>query len=228
MAIPDVPGFSLGDVLTELSLEAPDPLTLSNAINTAVPSYFDSRYNTGTIDRLSNFQNYPVIPLQAKNFDVIIPNNYPYAFDPLVYCTGTTSNTIVQSITQPTTPPGNGAFSIPTGQKTISYTSSFWPSTSAVYSNTITYTIEDNGVTSTATITFKLARYLTSVLASSGPTDPVYAIGMYETLVNFNVGIPVGDYWYPGGGTAGACVIFGSLQDQTSLSWYFNDSITCI
>ena len=62
MAIPDVPGFSLGNVLTELSLEAPDPLTLSNAINTAVPSYFDSRYNTGTIDRLSNFQNYPVIP----------------------------------------------------------------------------------------------------------------------------------------------------------------------
>tara|TARA_B110000495_G_scaffold148969_1_gene131863 strand:+ start:423 stop:1112 length:690 start_codon:yes stop_codon:yes gene_type:complete len=63
MAIPDIPGFSLGDVLTELSLEAPDPLTLSNAINTAVPSYFDSRYNTGTIDRLSNFRNYPVIPV---------------------------------------------------------------------------------------------------------------------------------------------------------------------
>tara|TARA_B110000037_G_C17084876_1_gene491557 strand:+ start:652 stop:1350 length:699 start_codon:yes stop_codon:yes gene_type:complete len=61
MAIPDVPGFSLGDVLAELSLEAPAPLTLSNAINTAVPSYFDSSYNTGTIDRLSNFRNYPVI-----------------------------------------------------------------------------------------------------------------------------------------------------------------------
>tara|TARA_R110002167_G_C12441791_1_gene630909 strand:- start:77 stop:751 length:675 start_codon:yes stop_codon:yes gene_type:complete len=224
MAIPNQPNFSLSQVLTEVGIGSANGLAAAFAAS--IDGYFDPTYK-GSKDRLSNFQNYGPPPLQANNFDVIIPNSYPYVFDPLVYCTGTTSNTIVQSITQPTTPPTSGsAFSIATGQKTISYTGGF-PSTSAVYSNTITYTIEDNGVTSTATINFKLARFLTSVL-NSGPMDPAYAIGMYDTLVNFNVEIDIGDYWYPGGGTAGACVIFGSLQDQTSLSWYFNDSITCI
>jgi hypothetical protein len=227
MAIPNQPNFSLSQVLTEVGIGSANGLAA--AFTASIDDYFDPLYE-GQKNSLSNFRNYGPPPLQANNFDVIIPNNYPYAFDPLVYCTGTTSNTIVQSITQPTTPPGNGAFSIPTGQKTISYTSSYFPSTSAVYSNTITYTIEDNGVTSTATITFELARYLTSVLASSGTTNPVYAMGKYATGINFNVPIAVGDRWYPGGTNpnTGACVIFGSLQDQTSLSWDFNDSITCI
>ena len=62
MAIPDVPGFSLSQVKTEVNSGAAHPYGLSNAFTDAISAKFDATYS-GAKDRLSNFRNYGAVTI---------------------------------------------------------------------------------------------------------------------------------------------------------------------
>tara|TARA_R110001632_G_C11208797_1_gene404138 strand:- start:102 stop:773 length:672 start_codon:yes stop_codon:yes gene_type:complete len=220
--IPDVPQFSLSQVLTEVSVVAPDPLTLLAAINAAVPSYFDSRYNTGTIDRLSNFQNYPVIPLQANILDFLKPNQSSlYNLDVMSNDSLGTQPTDIIAVNWGSGSGSIGSLALAGDALSINFTRN------GTWSNTLqefTYTIQDStSATSTSGLCkLRQARYLVSILGASNNGSDTMATGTYTTGINFQFTIPDG-----ASQAVNACVIFDSLSYQAPLSWTYNDSITC-
>ena len=175
--------------------------------------------------------------IQANGIDIVIPNVPTYNINVLYNDNLGNEPTTIVAITPPATVPGYnpffGTFSIASDGLRINYTGGFWPSTSEEYSKEFTYTIEDStGAQASATVTFALARYLNRVEASVTPGNTVYVQGKFAdgTMFAAGQGVPLtsqNNVWYPGGGTAGACVQFGSLQDQTSISWFFDNSIAC-